>query len=287
MADTTNNTAAPPAADTGAGSSGAGTTVDTGASSTAGASGTPGSGSDGGSTSSQPWDVSAWDGKPESIHETYRPFYERVSKDYEERIKATSDELGQYKDLVAGIGDDPRVAQAERKASEFEAKIAEIQKAYDNDKLTHTQAQAKIDELQKAHDALLDTIAKQQADAFREKHKDIVADPVKREELLGLMDEGWDEEAAATLVGKSSKVRERAVQIVWEHRLTGSGHRLAVSQAMTELGQSEISSPGALLTNGANGKIAPMRTETRSVRNLSRDAARTEAARLALVPRSR
>lgn len=244
----------------------------TGASSVAGA--------DGGSNT---WDAGTWDGKPETIHASYRPFYDRVNKDWESKHKEVADDLQVYKDLIAGIGEDPRVTTAQSELAELKAKYEATTKEYEGHKLTSTQADKKLAEIEKAYNALLDNQAQTAAKAFYEKHKEIVTDPAKKQELIALMDDGWDEEAAAQLVGKNSTIRDRAIAIVTEHQLRGSGHRLAVSQAIAELTNQQISSPGALLTSGANGTVSPVRSSERSVRTLSRDDARNEAARIALV----
>jgi len=295
MADTTQTTTTTGDAGAASAAAGAGSAGTTGADTSGQATGTPGgtsgagaAGADGGSSaSSTTWDVGTWDGKPESVHESYRPFYERVSKTYEEKLKERETELAQYRDVLSGIGDDPRLTAAEKKAAELEEKLNLTLKEQESGKLTHAEATKKVEALQAQLDKMTETIAQKEAQAFKDRHKDIVSDPAKRQELVTLLDEGWDEEAAAALVGRSSKVRERAFELVKEHGLSGTGHRLAVKTAISELTTDDISSPAALLTSGARGTVAPVRSSERNVRNLSRDAARTEAARLALVSSKR
>lgn len=242
------------------------------------------SGNNGGGTATGvSWDVNSWDGKPESIHETYRPFYERVNSEWESKYKAVEDDARLYKDIVTGLGDDPRVTEANTKMAELQKKYDELASQQQNGNLTQKQALEKAEKIEKAYNDLLDKQAQQAVTSFKEKHKDIVGDPVKRQELIDLIDTGWDEEAAAMLVGKTSQVRERAIAIVTEHQLRGSGHRLAVSQAIGEQSPANISAPGALLTAGANGTVNPVRTKDHNIRNSSREDARMTAARLALV----
>ena len=230
------------------------------------------------------WDVGAWDGNADSVHASYKPFYERVNSDWEARHKSTSDDLNIYRDIVSGLGEDPRMGENQAKFDALQKKYDALNAEWESGRLGSKQATDRTAQLEKAYGELLDRQAAVAVTAFKEKYKDIVGEPAKRQELVNLMDEGWDEEAAAMLVGKTSQMRERAVAIVKEHQLRGSGHRLAVSQAMSELNPKNISAPGALLTAGANGTVNPVRTSDRNIRNLSRESARTEAARLALVP---
>lgn len=265
-----------------------GASVSNGGSSTGTTDSTTGSGSGagvsgGGSSGPQSWDVNSWDGKPESVHETYKPFYERVNKEWESRYQSVESDAQLYKDIVAGLGDDPRLTETQAKLSELQAKYDAVAAEQESGKLTYKQAIEKAEKLESAYNTLLDQQAKQAVESFKEKHKGILGDASKRQELLNLMDEGWDEEAAAMLVGKTSQVRERAIAIITEHSLRGSGHRLAVSQAMSEQNPTNISAPGALLTAGANGTVNPVRTSDRNIRTLPRENARMEAARLALV----
>jgi hypothetical protein len=227
--------------------------------------------------------VNSWDGKAESVHDTYKPFYERVNKEWESRYKTVEEDAKLYKDIVTGLGDDPRIEESQTKLDELQKKYEAIEAAQESGKLTYQQALDKSEKLEKAYNTLLDRQAKVAVDAFKEKHKAILGDAAKRQELLSLMDEGWDEEAAASLVGKTSQVRERAIAIITEHQLRGSGHRLAVSQAVAEQNPSNFSAPGALLTAGASGTVNPVRTSDRNIRSLPRENARMEAARLALV----
>jgi hypothetical protein len=267
------------------------TTIDTGASgadttssdTSSGSAGTPTGGTAAATDTSPVWDVGTWDGKPESVHDTYKPFDERVNKDWESRYKTVEDDAKLYKDIVTGLGDDPRITEAQTKLEELQKKYEAVEAAQESGKLTHQQALDKATKLEAAYNTLLDQQAQKAVETFKEKHKALLGDAAKKQELLGLMDDGWDEEAAAMLVGKTSQVREKAIAIITEHQLRGSGHRLAVTQALSELNPANKSAPGALLTSGANGTVSPVRTSDRNIRSLPRENARLEAARLALV----
>jgi hypothetical protein len=166
----------------------------------------------------------------------------------------------------------------------WKAKYDAINGEHSGYKQKYTDLEAKHTALSKEMEAHYEAAAKTYADGYKERHKDIIADPVKRTELVSLLDQGWDDEAAAQLVGTSSQLRERALALVAEHGLKGTGHRLAVQQAKAELGRKgNESSTSALLTAGARGTVNPSHKPANDIRGLSRDDARHEAARLALV----
>lgn len=181
----------------------------------------------------------------------------------EDRVAELEKELELYKLLAEGA-EDPRVPELTTKVSEWESKY-------------------------KALDSRFKTM-QEEADTrwvsdFKAKHSEIFADKQKGQQLLSFIEQGWDEEAAAQLVGASEEIVRLATDLVRQHKLGHEGHVFAIQHAKMKLGvdlPARKARPAADLTSGATGQRNPSRVPGGSLRELPRHEARAEAARLAL-----
>lgn len=184
------------------------------------------------------------------------------------RVSDLERELELYKMLADGA-EDPRV-------NELSTKLAEVERRY-NDVNTRYEAQQKEADERWFTD-------------FKSRHTTIFADKAKSEKLLGFVDQGWDEEAAAELVGMTDEMVRAATDLVKQHKIGLDGHVLAIQHIKLKSGAAtppRQARPAADLTSGANGQRNSSRVPGGSLRELPRHEARAEAARLALVDSKR
>lgn len=241
------------------------------------------------------FDVTAWDGLPDSLPEPVRPvlkrFIDRKSKDLEsgytkkfqdlsaERKKFEKDltdwqqgkeelerQLAIYKALASG-DDDPR--------------LTELQTTHDTLQKEKAALNEQLEQLKKHYQQTLEEGDRSWLTEFKERHKDIYQDNTKRADLLALVNAGWEPEAAVELVDCPDDVREAAAEIAKTRRLSEDQHKLAVEYARMKLQSSATPRPAALATQGAGGQ-RNQASVPGSIRGLPINKARDEAARLAL-----
>jgi hypothetical protein len=179
------------------------------------------------------------------------------------RVTELEKELELYKLLAEGA-EDPRVNELTGKLSEWETKYKAL-----NTQFT----------------TMRDAADQRWLSDYKAKHSEIFADKTKTDQLLGFVEQGWDEEAAAQLVGSSSELVRMATDLVRQHKLGYDGHVFAIQHAKMKLGLTtapRAPRPAAELTSGAHGQRNPSRVQGGSLRELPRHEARAEAARLAL-----
>lgn len=179
------------------------------------------------------------------------------------RVTELEKELELYKLLAEGA-EDPRVNELTGKLSEWETKYNAL-----NTQFT----------------AMRDAADQRWLTDYKAKHSEIFADKAKTDQLMGFVEQGWDEEAAAQLVGASSELVRMATDLVRQHKLGYDGHVFAIQHAKMKLGLTtapRAPRPAAELTSGAHGQRNPSRVQGGSLRELPRHEARAEAARLAL-----
>lgn len=179
------------------------------------------------------------------------------------RVEELQKELELYKLLAEGA-EDPRVNELTGKISEWETKYNALNSQFM---------------------AMRDDADKRWFSDYKAKYSDIFADKTKTDQLLGFVEQGWDEEAAAQLVGASSELVRSAADLVKQYKLGYDGHVFAIQHAKMKLGLNaapRAPRPAAELTSGAHGQRNPSRVQGGSLRELPRHEARAEAARLAL-----
>lgn len=245
-----------------------------------------------GASTTKGFNVSQWDGDIQKLPEDVRDFVDVLSRhkfsaieaefkakqaELEKAFKAEAKnqpgadakvdelqrELELYKLLAEGA-EDPRVADLGKKATEWEQKYTQLNKQFEA-------MQAENDN-------------KWVAD-FKAKHSDIFADKAKTAQLMGFINKGWDEEAAAMLVGASDELIRTATDLVKQHKLGYDGHSFAIQHAKMKLGTDvgpRKPRPAADITSGAQGQRNSSRVPGGSLRELPRHEARAEAARIAL-----
>lgn len=187
-----------------------------------------------------------------------------------ERQKLEED-LALYKALADGE-DDPRIASLTSEKDALQAELDELKAKHEGVEKEYTEFKSKAD------DAWLTD--------YKTRHEAIFSDKAKREELLSLSKYGWEEEAAAMLVGAPKELLEMAEATVRQYNLGAEGHKFAVENAKMALGQSAPAPrkprPAAKVTAGANGAVNPTVTSNTSITNQSLKSGREAAARLAL-----
>lgn len=243
--------------------------------------------------SAQPqFDASNWDGDLEKLPADVRSFVELLAnKKYqaiEAEFTAKQQELSraQSDEVQNKPGADARVEDLQKELELYKL-LAEGAEDPRVDELT-----AKLSEWETKYNALNTQFTTMRDDAdkrwlsdYKAKHSEIFADKAKTDQLLGFVEQGWDEEAAAQLVGASSELVRMATDLVQQYKLGYDGHVFAIQHAKMKLGLNaapRAPRPAAELTSGAHGQRNPSRVQGGSLRELPRHEARAEAARLAL-----
>lgn len=180
------------------------------------------------------------------------------------RVAQLEKDLELYKLLAEGA-EDPRVNELSQKLSDMESKYADVNRRYES--------------MQKDAD-------ERWLNDFKTKHSEVFADKAKTEKMLGFIDAGWDEDAAAQLVSLTPEIAKAAADLIRQHKIPVDGHVLAIQHAKMQAGvvaAPRQPRPAAQITAGANGQRNSSRVQGGSLRELPRHEARQEAARLALV----
>jgi len=243
------------------------------------------------------FDVGSWDGDISKLPADVRDFVDVLSRKkfsaIESEFKQKEAELtrAQKAQAQAAPGADARVADLERelelykmlaegaedpRVNDLSTKLADVERRYND-------VNARYEAQQKEADERWFT-------DFKTRHSTIFSDKAKSEKLLGYVDQGWDEEAAAELVGLPDNLVQEAANLVRQHKIGLDGHVLAIQHVKMKSGASappRQARPAADLTSGANGQRNSSRVPGGSLRELPRHEARAEAARLALVDSKR
>ena len=184
---------------------------------------------------------------------------------WETEKEAANDELTLLRSLLDGM-EDPRVSEFQEVNSSLRKNLSDMQSEFENYK------------------GIVETDIKEQAQIYakqyRETHAAIFKSEEKRVELSKLLDNGFDPESAAKLVGQNSEV----VKLANKLRNEGTPIGVAVEHALMKAGNPtrRAPRPGARLTSGAESRNNPESIK-QSVNN-ARDPseARTLAARAAI-----
>jgi len=178
---------------------------------------------------------------------------------------ALEKELNLLRNLLDGV-EDPRVAEFEGRANDLKKSLADMQ-------AEHEKYKAIVDKQ-------TETQARKYAEAYKEKHSEIFDSGEKRVELSNFLQQGWDPEAAAKLVGQSNEV----VMLANELHASGTPDEVAVEHAIIKLGNAKARSPrpGARLASGAEGRNNPESAHEGSFKTGFENEDRVMAARAAM-----
>lgn len=220
------------------------------------------------------FDFDAWDGEdyevlPDPHKKVATKVHERWEKKHKdaedqalelrEQLREAQENRSLYDALLAG-DPDPRIAQAEARATAAERQILEQIAAFENEKKQWGEEKTGWESWQKEQ-------AKKYAESFRQRHPEFESNEELRKEIVRLMKAGWDDEVAADLLIKHPKE-------VWAEaeRLRSEGvpdqHAVKFALATYEKQKAEAPQPrpGAQITAGATGSghSAPARTDSLS-----------------------
>lgn len=213
------------------------------------------------------FDPGAWDGNiealPESLrqpvgflHKQLESGYTKKFQDLSEQRKAFEVEQAKYKDFdakrrevleerdllrsILGGAEDPRVSQFSTENESLKEKMGMLQSEYDNFK--------------SFVEADIDAQAEQYAEQYKQRNAHIFKSDEKRARLGNLLEQGWDPDAAARLIGQS----EKTIEIANALRLKGTPGEVAVEHALLKAGKSKRNPrPAAQLTSGAENRNNP------------------------------
>lgn len=238
------------------------------------------------------FNVGAWDGDLAKLPADVRDFVEvlatRKYKAIEDEFRAKEDELfrAQQAQEKAAPGADAKVAELERELELYKLLAEGSEDPRVND-LTQ-----KVTEWEGKYNALNTQFTQMQEESdrrwlsdFKSRHSEIFSDKAKSAQLLDFIEKGWEEDAAAQLVGGSEELVRTATDLVKQYNLGFDGHAFAIQHAKMKLGMNAAPRkprPAAEITSGAQGQRNPSRVPGGSLRELPRHEARAEAARLAL-----
>lgn len=238
------------------------------------------------------FNVGAWDGDLAKLPADVRDFVEvlatRKYKAIEDEFRAKEDELfrAQQAQEKAAPGADAKVAELERELELYKLLAEGSEDPRVND-LTQ-----KVTEWEGKYNALNTQFTQMQEESdrrwlsdFKSRHSEIFSDKTKSAQLLDFIEKGWEEDAAAQLVGGSEELVRTATDLVKQYNLGFDGHAFAIQHAKMKLGMNAAPRkprPAAEITSGAQGQRNPSRVPGGSLRELPRHEARAEAARLAL-----
>lgn len=198
-----------------------------------------------------------------------RKTFEDGKSTHDQRVNDLEAELRLYKALADGEPD-PRIKDSEQKLSERDKQIATLT--------------AERDELKQRHESFVKEQDARWLSDYKERHKDIFVDEGKKADLKALVDYGWEEEAAAELVGATDELKKLAEQVVRDNQLGLPQHKLAITLAKQQLGIAPASRqprPAAQITSGAKGQVNPSRVPGGTLAVLPLNKAVQEAAKLA------
>ena len=213
------------------------------------------------------FDASAWDGNfdvlPEILrepvgylHKQLESGYTKKFQDLAEQRKAFDSEradldalkksqiaIQEERDLLRSIlggAEDPRLGQYTAENERLQKEMGALQQEFD-------QFKAYVE-------AEVDAQAAEYAEQYKKKHAHIFKSENKREQLGGLLDAGWDPEAAARLVGQN----EKTIEIANTLRQKGTPSEVAVEHALMKAGKRKRAPrPAAQLTSGAENRNNP------------------------------
>jgi hypothetical protein len=124
------------------------------------------------------WDK--WDGKPDTLPEPVRPWYDRFNGRYTKERGDLEKQLGHYKTLYDALSfneEDPRIGELTGKVSTYEQKVAEYE--------------ARISQYEAAEEERLNTESRSEVDKFWSENPDFKTDEALRGKLASLVEGGW------------------------------------------------------------------------------------------------
>jgi len=223
------------------------------------------------------WD--AWTGQHDDLPEHVQAWSQRFNQYYtarqdaalEEQRRADEDTKRIYEALIGG-NEDPRVGEYQAQVTEWEqkhqAQLAEYQKLQEQ----YTAYQKSIDEA-------IDQEATEYAAWFKSENKDLFADKELESTFYGLVDEGWELEAAA----KATRLPAQALVLARKAKADGVPDVYALRFASGSGRRTQAPRPGARITAGATTPSrAPEQTQIEERSAMSMKDLRGQVARIAL-----
>tara|TARA_R100001082_G_scaffold104280_1_gene75503 strand:+ start:536 stop:1465 length:930 start_codon:yes stop_codon:yes gene_type:complete len=213
------------------------------------------------------FDASVWDGNmdvlPEILREPVGFLHKQLESGYTkkfqdlaeqrkafdteradlEALKKTQIEIQEERDLLRSIlggAEDPRLGQYTAENERLKNEMGSLQ--------------SEFDQFKEYVEAEVDAQAAEYAEQYKKKHAHIFKSENKREQLGGLLDAGWDPDAAARLVGQN----EKTIEIANALRSKGTPSEVAVEHALMKAGKRKRAPrPAAQLTSGAENRNNP------------------------------
>ena len=242
------------------------------------------------------FDATSWDGNfdslPDLLREPVSYLHKQLEKGYtrkfqdlaqqrkafderQEELKAAKPtdwdaqkkQLEEERDLLRSIlsgAEDPRLSKFTQHNTELQAEIERLTSEYADFK--------------GLVEADIDAQAETYAEEYKKRNAHIFKNEEKRLQLAGMLNEGWDPESAAKLIGQNEKTIELANQL----RKKGTPTEVAVEHALLKAGKRKRTPrPGAQLTSGAESRNNPASVRNSTVPASAREA-RLSAARQAI-----
>ena len=176
-----------------------------------------------------------------------------------------------YEALIGG-NEDPRVG-------EYQEQVAEWEQKHQAQLAEHTKLQEQYAAYQKSIDEAIDQEATEYAAWFKSENKDLFADKELENTFYGLVDEGWELEAAA----KATRLPQQALVLARKAKADGVPDVYALRFASGGGRRTQAPRPGARITAGATTPSrAPEQTQIEERSALSMKDLRGQVARIAL-----
>ena len=243
------------------------------------------------------FDHESWDGNldslPEHLHGPVSFLHRQLESGYTKKFQSLADERKAFEAAQAGAGNGSNEWAEEKEAlsqeldlykrlmgGEEDPRIAEWQGKHGELETTHNGLRKEFDSYRAAVEADIEKDAEEYATRFRERHTEIFDDDTKRVEFIQIMENGWDPEEAAKLVGQTPRLLGLATKL----KSQGADPSLAIEHAMLKLGEltNRKPRPAATMTSGAESSNNPESIQKNITHTNSSREARSMAAREAM-----
>jgi hypothetical protein len=191
------------------------------------------------------WD--GWDGNDDDLPELLRPWGSRFQTHYQtwaddqvrERV-TESDRLKDVYEALIGGQEDPRVGELGTKIQEWEQKYGDSQTSYGTLKDEYDKYKSGVNQA-------IEQEADEYAKWFKETNADIFGDQKLSAVLAGLLEEGWNLEAAA----EAARLPEQVIEMARRAKADGVPEAYAIRLAQGAKSTPQAPRPGARITSGA------------------------------------
>jgi hypothetical protein len=237
------------------------------------------------------FDIESWDGNidllPSEWQEPVRHIHRNLESGYTKKFQTLSDERKQFetdRDLWSSEKGEWEKSRKDIETErdmlkrvlegEDDPRIQEYADARDSFKTDLDKIQSEYNEYKQFVDADIEQQAKAFASQFREQHAKIFDSEEKRQELSGLLTEGWEPEIAVQLVGQNDQV----VSLAKDLANSGTPQKVAVEHSLLKAGNApRTPRPGARITSGSTSRNNPASTQSTGIPASNRDARMTAA----------